>query len=141
LVSISLFLCIDPGTGSSAVLWFRSAAQCQCCSRLVTHQEGIFCANFGKHAGGLPLCRWAWCATCYAILPGDDFVIYQVDDATYEPGNVNLKVPEEENDYMHARPGDHLFSPFECDYCTFYQLKHHMPLPLDKMDDILQVYI
>ena len=30
--------------------------------------------------------------------------------------------PGEENDYLQARGGDHLFVPFECDHCTFFKL-------------------
>ena len=59
----------------------------------------------------------------------------------YEPGNVNLVSPEEEEDFKVARPGDHLFCPFECDYCAFYRLKGHMPVEGNKTDEILQLYI
>jgi hypothetical protein len=42
--------------------------------------------------------------------------------------------PGEENDFIYARAGDHLFCPFECDYCTFYKLKG-MDANEDRVED------
>lgn len=141
LVYIFLFFTTGPGIRNNAVSWYRLVIHCQGCTRLVTHQEGIFCVNFGRTVIGSPTCLNAWCATCYQILPGNNFSIYHVDNTTDEEGNVDLVAPEEDDDYKHARPGDHLFCPFECDFCTFYHLKGHAPIEGNKVDEVLQVYI
>lgn len=141
LVSTFLFYVTGPGTGNAALAWFHSVARCQLCTSLVTHQEGVFCANFGKPVIGLPLCQNAWCGTCYRTRPGDDFFVYRVDDTTYEEGNVDLVAPEEEDNFKMARPGDHLFCPFECDYCVFFKLRGRSPIEGNKTDDILLTYI
>jgi hypothetical protein len=52
-----------------------------------------------------------------------------------------LQAPKEDKDYLEARAGDHLFCPFECDYCTFHQLKGCPPFEKDKTDDILLTYL
>jgi hypothetical protein len=42
---------------------------------------------------------------------------------------------------MQARPGDHLFCPFECDFCTFFRLRGHSPQRYESGDDALLSYI
>jgi hypothetical protein len=128
---------VTRGIGSESLLWYRSEARCLRCTRRVTHHQGIFCANFGQQAPGLLPCQNVWCATCFKILPGADFLIYRPSDDTGE----ELCAPGEERDFLEARPGDHLFCPFECDYCAFYRLRGHLPLDSDPIDQRLLVYI
>ena len=52
-----------------------------------------------------------------------------------------MTAPGEENDYLSARPGDHLFCPFECDGCAFFRLKRRLPDPKSRVDSLLQVFI
>lgn len=42
---------------------------------------------------------------------------------------------------MEARGGDHLFCPFECDYCSFFRLLGREPFRDDFVDSSLLVYI
>ena len=42
-----------------------------------------------------------------------------------------------ENDFKHARSGDHLMIPFECDSCVFLKLKNHLPDPQFPVDRLL----
>jgi hypothetical protein len=103
----------------------------------VTQTQGLFCANFGAVRLELPTCQNAWCPSCYKTLPGVDFLIYrQVDEDGQE-----LLAPGEEHDFKQARAGDHLFCPFECDYCTFYKLKGANPDANSHLDSILLAYI
>jgi len=104
---------------------------------MVTHQQGVFCANFGKPVIGLPLCQHAWCATCYSILPGDGFLLYQ---ETNDKGN-ELIAPNEVDDYTCAWPGDHLFCPFECNRCTFHWLKGWPPIPGKQTNKQLGIFL
>jgi len=116
--------------------WFRSVSRCQRCTRAVKHQEGIFCANFGKPVIGLPTCQRAWCAPCYKALPGEDFLIYRERDECTE-----LIALNEEDDYLAARSGDHLFCPFECDLCVFHRPLGRTPQSSSHTDQRLLVYI
>jgi hypothetical protein len=103
----------------------------------VTHQQGIFCANFGQQVPGSIPCQSVWCGTCYKTLPGVDFLIYRPTDETGE----ELCAPGEEKDFSEGRPGDHLFCPFECDYCAFYRIKGHLPTPGSGVDERLLQFI
>jgi hypothetical protein len=52
-----------------------------------------------------------------------------------------MKAPGGGNEFLRARPGDHLFCLFECDSCAFFRLK---PKPLDPkshIDSLLLIYI
>ena len=55
--------------------------------------------------------------------------------------DVELVAPGEEDDYLCARPSDHLFCPFECDGCTFHRLKGRRPQKDNRADDSLQIHI
>jgi hypothetical protein len=125
------------GIGSASSSWYLLASRCQRCTRRVTHWQGTFCANFGSPVLGLPECQNAWCVTCYSILPGDGFLIYH---ETNEGGS-DMTASGEESDYLSARPGDHLFCPFECDVCTFFRLKRRHADPNSRTDALLQIYI
>lgn len=55
-----------------------------------------------------------------------------------------LETPEEQqrnfdpsNPYHHARDGDHLITPFECDTCIFWKLKARIPNRNSPQDDLL----
>jgi hypothetical protein len=52
-----------------------------------------------------------------------------------------LHAPGEDSDYMLSRPGDHLFCPFECDFCTFFRLRGHSPRRDESNDAVLMTYI
>lgn len=47
----------------------------------------------------------------------------------------------EELEFLHGRPGDHLFCPFECDNCSFFRLRGHSPRRNDIGDTSLLRYI
>ncbi len=52
-----------------------------------------------------------------------------------------MMAPGEENDFVEARAGDHLFCPFECDYCSFYRLRRASPDMTQAEDVRLMTYI
>jgi len=93
--------------------------------------------NFGKRVYGLPTCWRAWCASCYRALPGEDFLIYRENDAD----STELIACDEDDDYQHARPGNHLFCPFECNGCQFHWLMQCEPDPSSYTHQRLQIYI
>jgi len=53
---------------------------------------------------------------------------------------MDLVAPDEEMDFLQARPGDHLFCPSECELCAFYQLKGRVPIHGDNADDLFLKY-
>ena len=54
---------------------------------------------------------------------------------------VELVAPGEERNYLAARPGDHLFAPFECDFCSFFRLKGRSPNRENPSDSELLLYL
>ena len=54
---------------------------------------------------------------------------------------IELKAPGEEKDFLQARPGDHLFAPFECDFCLFFRIKGRSAKPDDPSDKELLTFI
>ena len=54
---------------------------------------------------------------------------------------VELVAPGEEKNYLAARPGDHLFAPFECDHCAFFRLKGRSPMRDNPSDSELLLYL
>ena len=44
------------------------------------------------------------------------------------------KRASEEGQYLSARNGDHMMTPFECDLCIFVKLKGRYPSDIDKKD-------
>ena len=46
-------------------------------------------------------------------------------------------VHRKKNSFNHARAGDHLLAPFECDQCVFVKLRHNLPDKSDPRDKLL----
>jgi hypothetical protein len=112
------------GIGVESLFWYHSLGRCRVCTKQVTHQGGIFCANFGHQVGHFPTCQSAWCPECYREIPGEDFLVYRAKDADGD----DMLAPGEEDDYRGARPGDHLVCSFDCDSCAFFRLKDRLPV-------------
>jgi hypothetical protein len=70
----------------------------------------------------------------------DNFLIYHINDEQSDHYNIELHAPEEDRDYLEAQAGDHLFCPFECEFCTFHWLKGWPPFEKDKTD-VLPTYL
>ena len=52
-----------------------------------------------------------------------------------------MMAPGEENDFEEGRAGDHLFCPFECDYCSFFRLRKLAPVEGNDEDEHLLRFI
>jgi hypothetical protein len=78
-----------------------------------------------------------WCPSCYSSLEGVDFYVAKSKHSGAAEGDSDRAVAaqwkqvtgERTHDYMVARTGDHLMSPFECDTCIFRKLKKRDPIP------------
>jgi hypothetical protein len=86
---------------------------------------GLFCGNFSFNRGSWTPCLQVWCAKCYKPLDENEFPIAL-------PMNEDGLVNEEEVDsgrYRHARNGDNLMTPFQCDTCHFRNMMNRNPEP------------
>jgi len=95
----------------------------------------VFCANFGSNrGGGTPVCFRAWCGPCYQAHPLDRFHINKPKD---EAGFEWLVEPSDADRYKCARSGNHLMTPFQCDWCSFRVLTRRNPSISDRKDELL----
>lgn len=95
--------------------------------------SGLFCANFAHSRECWPPCRSVWCGDCYTTHPLDRFPRHiPVDESGFE-----WRPIEDQRKYLHARDGDHLITPFQCDLCVFRNLQHRNPTASHLQDDFL----
>ena len=104
---------------------------------------GVVCANYGRTRGTSKVCRSVWHAGCYRQDDRDRFPILEagdLDDALLDTeGHGELE--DDENRFKEARDGDHLMCPFQCDSCTFYNLKGRYAREDSEQDMLLAVCI
>jgi hypothetical protein len=125
LASLSLCPSADTNLGVSGtpIQWWTWRAPCEKCQTLISYRKGIFCANFFTGQGNWTPYQKAWCGDCYTPLKGVRFPVSLPKD---EEGN--LLVNEEDRLRLAvARPGDHLFCPFQCELCHFRNLQGRSP--------------
>ena len=73
------------------------------------------------------MCKGAWHAECYAQHSGDRFPVLRasdLDDALLTEEDLEDDEPDR---FKHARAGDHLMCPFQCDRCHFVNLQGRFP--------------
>jgi hypothetical protein len=134
-VSFCPFCLFLPGSAGTPHQFWTWSANCGVCGRRLKGTQGIFCANFGfNRGGGQPVCFRAWCGPCYWAHPLDRFHINRPAD---EAGFEWLVKPSNAERYMCGRSGDHLMTPFQCDWCLFRVLTGRNPLPSDRKDEYL----
>ena len=114
LLPFLLFL-IAPRLKPNEGCWrnFRGICSRTDCGRLINQRSGVFCANYSFRRGIFPACNNCWCDKCYTGFGGQ---VFQMRKAMDEDGNV---LDEEEDRFLHARPGDNLMTPFQCETCHF----------------------
>jgi hypothetical protein len=99
--------------------WWTWDAPCHVCRRQVTYELGIISANFGLCQGHFPVCRSAWCASCFTTYPLDQFEVKMPRDFN----GATLAEVKDEICFKQARPGDHLCTPFQCPNCQSYNIR------------------
>jgi hypothetical protein len=87
-------------------------------------QKGHLVAKFFTGRGNWKPCHQkAWCVDCNTPFKGDRFLVRLPKN---EEGN--LLVNEEDKMWFAvAQPGDHLFCPFQCELCHFWNLQGRSP--------------
>ena len=99
--------------------WWTWDAPCLKCQRRVTYELGIICMNSGSCREHFPVCRSAWCASCFTTHPLDRFEVKMPRDFN----GATLAEVEDEIRFKQARPGDHLCTPFQCPNCQSYNIR------------------
>jgi hypothetical protein len=122
------FLCpfagMNLGVSGEPSRWLTLRAPCVLCKRVITFRKGIFCANLFSLLGNWTPCQQAWCGECFQPLKGDRFPVRL---PKYEEGKI-LVNEEDRNWFGVARPGYHLFCPFQCELCHFRNLQGRSPM-------------
>jgi hypothetical protein len=78
-------------------------------------------------------CTAVWCGTCYTTHLLDKFYRFTPTDEEgfqWRPTTNQLR-------YLHARDGDYLLVPFQCDLCMFCNLTLRKPAADTSKDDLL----
>lgn len=105
------------------------------CGILRRGTNWLFCANFGLHRGPpFDVCTRAWCGSCYTQHPLDTFRVFVPTD---ESGFEWRRHPSDGLKYKAARNGDHLITPFQCQFCLFRLLTRRIPDPDNHKDEWL----
>jgi hypothetical protein len=134
IVGIYFPLCRhEPWRLKGHLCWSEQRGLCVICHRLLLDGVGLFCANYSFKRGSLTPCRQAWCGPCYVALDKNEFPIALPSD---EDGLVTTD-PKELKRYLVARSGDHLITPFQCDWCHFENLTGRRPESRDGKDQYL----
>jgi hypothetical protein len=87
-------------------------------------QKGNILRIFLGSRGNWKPCQKAWCRSCYTRLEGDRFPVRLPKD---EEG-IFLVSEEDKFRFGEARPGDHLFCPFQCELCHFRNIQGRSPV-------------
>ncbi len=103
------------------------------CGRTRKGTNALFCANFGFNRGGY-ICSRVWCGECYTPHPLDRFPIIAPRD---ESGFEWLQNDKDALRFCQARNGDHLITPFQCDWCLFRLLTHRIPQDSNRQDQFM----
>lgn len=79
------------------------------------------------------LCHLAWCPSCYIY---DYKVKFHVAVLQDRDGNVWRLKEDDKYRFLHARSGDNLMTPFQCDVCVFRTITGRSPT-LSEQDKFL----
>ena len=105
------------------------------CAKTLTWTQGVFCAKFYRSRRGFPACHHAACRKCYTSDPMVTFHVHHHQHAGAElhPRDLERLMTAwgknhcQPNNYLEARQGENLMIPFECNLCTFWQVKNQNP--------------
>ena len=102
----------------------------------------MVCDNFGTtRSGAREPCRGAWHPKCYKKDPADGFPVLGARDL--EDTIIEEQDFEDDDPFRFAEAcaGDHLMCPFQCDHCTFWNLRGRKPIETDTKDKFTMVCI
>ena len=133
LVSLCVFFNIPLGNLETPQKFWLWAGKCVACGVHRKGMSGLFCANFASGRLCWTACRQVWCGKCYTPHPKNRFYRYEATDE----GGFDWRPEDEQARHMHARDGDHLLTPFQCDLCLFRNIQGRDPSAHDPKDELL----
>lgn len=110
---------------------------CLVCKKWKRDLKGLYCANFAHARGICGTCRSVWCGPCYKADPNLSFHIKEPE----EDEGIVWKRRKETTKFLTARSGDGFFTPFQCDFCVFRNIKKRAPKSYSQADMNLMGYI
>ncbi len=111
--------------------WWGWSGNCAKCCLRVKPMDGIFCANFCKSQGSLPVCRKMWHAGCYECLGMGKFPLRTITD---EEGDLWFWQEQREQRINQGVRRVHVSIPFQCKDFWLLNLEGQLPVPgLDDM--------
>jgi hypothetical protein len=135
LVFCFLFLLLPLGVAEAPLPFWKWKGNCVKCGKLRKGTNGLFCGNFGYKRGGcFEICRCVWCGACYTPHHLDNFHVNVPAD---ESGFEWLSKEKDALRFLQGRDGDHLMTPFQCDWCIFRMLTHRIPSSTNRQDEYL----
>lgn len=95
--------------------------------------NGLLGANFAHGRDCWSPCLQVWCGACYTNHALDKFPWH----VPMDEGGFDWRPVEDTLRQKHARDGDHLVTPFQCNLCTFQNLQCHNPIDDSLTDSML----
>ena len=117
-LSFSRLSIANRGSSKEPQQFWNWEGRCSKCLKITRAPKAIFCGNFGISREGFTACNQSWCPECYEYegklqfhrkLPEND-------------EGAKWKKRKESNRFNHARPGDSVLAPFQCDDCCYRNL-------------------
>jgi hypothetical protein len=110
---------MNRGNSKTPIPFWEWQGSCNVCAKQIRAPRDLFCENFGSSRGSFQTCQNAWCSECYKEL---DVIKFPRQLPENDEGFV-WKKKRDESRFLHARKGEMLCAPFQCDYCWFINLK------------------
>lgn len=142
-------LLIFPGYPETSLDYSRWEGTYVFCSKRRNWVQGIFCANLYLTVGNFQPCPHLWCGECYTSHADLQFPVLNLalnlalkrsseDQAKNDRLINDWKMVHLQSDaFLHARDGDHMVCPFECDLRIFHKLKFRDPIESNTADKTL----
>ena len=150
MVSVSHTFPTGPGNSKGHQNCSQWEGKCIECAKSIKWTQGIFCVNWCISRGGFVPCRYITCGKCFTL---DEKVKFSIQKRLYVAENKESKRDQQrlenawkskhrkDNDFLHARNGDHLLILFECPKCLFRKRNHRDQELKNPQDELLMACI
>ena len=124
-------------TNSTASKFWEWEGACLVCNKSKKDLKGVFCANFAHARGIWSPCRSVWYGACYRA---DRHMAFHINSPEEDEGIV-WKRRKSTQKFLTTRSGDSFFTPFQCDFCMFKNIKKRAHMSSSQADMRLLSYI
>ena len=135
-LSFPLYLIVLGSFKDPHIFW-KWEGNCQLCGGITTPAKDLFCGNFGASRGTSHVCRKSWHARCYTA---SSLLTFKIATPENDEG-VQWRKQSHGHHFLSARRGDMLTSPFQCDYCWFFNITKRVARDIFNSDARLLAYI